>query len=167
MSFELRAQGVKLPPSGSSSSLLHIEVVPAPPAAATAQATARRILSGVRVQYIPSGQVARRLHMSSRTLGKLTGRDPSRPCTCQSNAEAPASSAESARKSRWCFASSTQIPASSCSCSVATHGEVRKSVTSGDSVADAVLPLACLTALCKLHLNIAKQQSWHRNTVCN
>ncbi len=53
--------------------MLHIEVSPAPAAAATAQATARRILSGVRVQYLPSGQVARRLHMSSRTLGKITG----------------------------------------------------------------------------------------------
>ena len=62
-------------PSGSSGSMLHLEVAPAPPAAATAQATARRILSGVRVQYIPSGQVARRLHMSSRTLGKLTRED--------------------------------------------------------------------------------------------
>ena len=53
--------------------MLHIEVAPTPPAAATAQATARRILGGVRVQYLPSGQVARRLHMSSRTLGKITG----------------------------------------------------------------------------------------------
>lgn len=53
--------------------MLHVEVAPAPPAAATAQATARRILAGVRVQYLPSGQVARRLHMSSRTLGKITG----------------------------------------------------------------------------------------------
>ena len=53
--------------------MLHIEVLPAPLAAATAQATARRILGGVRVQYLPSGQVARRLHMSSRTLGKITG----------------------------------------------------------------------------------------------
>ena len=53
--------------------MLHIEVAPAAPAAATAQATARRIVSGVRPQFLPSGQVARRLHMSSRTLGKLTG----------------------------------------------------------------------------------------------
>lgn len=53
--------------------MLHIEVAPAAPAAATAQATARRIVSGVRPHFLPSGQVARRLHMSSRTLGKLTG----------------------------------------------------------------------------------------------
>jgi len=65
-------QGSKLSAS-SSSTMLHIEVAPAPPAAATAQATARRILGGVRVQYLPSGQVARRLHMASRTLGKITG----------------------------------------------------------------------------------------------
>ncbi|KAA6417737.1 MAG: 5 -3 exoribonuclease 1, partial [Trebouxia sp. A1-2] len=59
--------------AASSSNMLHIEVAPTPPAAATAQATARRILGGVRVQYLPSGQVARWLHMSSRTLGKITG----------------------------------------------------------------------------------------------
>ena len=53
--------------------MLHIEVAPAAPAAATAQATARRMVSGVRPHYLPSGQVARRLRMSSRTLGKLTG----------------------------------------------------------------------------------------------
>ena len=65
-------QGSKVS-TASSSNMLHIEVAPTPPAAATAQATARRILGGVRVQYLPSGQVARRLHMSSRTLGKITG----------------------------------------------------------------------------------------------
>ena len=64
---------MKLPPSSSSGNMLHIEVAPAAPAAATAQATARRMVSGVRPHYLPSGQVARRLHMSSRTLGKLTG----------------------------------------------------------------------------------------------
>ncbi|DBA92644.1 TPA: hypothetical protein ACH3X1_002861 [Trebouxia sp. C0004] len=68
----LTRKGSKLP-AASSSNMLHIEVAPVPPASATAQATARRILGGVRVQYLPSGQVARRLHMSSRTLGKITG----------------------------------------------------------------------------------------------
>lgn len=53
--------------------MLHVEVAPAPPTAAAAQATARRILAGVTVQYLPSGQVARKLQLSSRALGKITG----------------------------------------------------------------------------------------------
>ena len=53
--------------------MLHISVQGAPPAAATAQATARRVIGGVRVQYMPSGLAARRLQMSPRSLGKLTG----------------------------------------------------------------------------------------------
>lgn len=53
--------------------MLHISVQGAPPAAATAQATARRVIGGVRVQYMPSGLAARRLQMLPRTLGKLTG----------------------------------------------------------------------------------------------
>lgn len=53
--------------------MLHIQVQAAPPAAATAQATARRVIGGVRVQYMPSGLAARKLQMSPRTLGKLTG----------------------------------------------------------------------------------------------
>ena len=73
------SQGSKLP-AANSSTMLHIEVAPPPPAAATAQATARRILSGVRVQYMPSSQVARKLHMSSRTLGKITGQLASYTC---------------------------------------------------------------------------------------
>lgn len=50
-----------------------VEVVPAPPSAAQAAQAARRILSNVSVSYQPSGQVARRLGVNSRTLGRMTG----------------------------------------------------------------------------------------------
>ena len=64
-------QGTPLP--AATGGMLHVEVQPAPPAAVTAQATARRVLSGVRVQYMPSGLAARKLQLNPRTLGKLTG----------------------------------------------------------------------------------------------
>ena len=50
-----------------------VEVTPAPANAAQAGQAARRILSHVQVVYQPSGQVARRLGVNSRTLGRMTG----------------------------------------------------------------------------------------------
>ena len=50
-----------------------LEIFPAPANAAQAAQAARRILAHVTVNYIPSGQVARRLGVSSRTLGRITG----------------------------------------------------------------------------------------------
>lgn len=50
-----------------------LEVYPAPANAAQAAQAARRILAHVTVNYMPSGQVARRLGVSSRTLGRITG----------------------------------------------------------------------------------------------
>ena len=64
-------QGTKL--AAATGSMLHISVQAVPAAAATAQATAKRGIGGVRVQYMPSGLAARKLQMSPRSLGKLTG----------------------------------------------------------------------------------------------
>ena len=64
-------QGTKL--AAATGGMLHISVQAAPAAAATAQATAKRVIGGVRVQYMPSGLAARKLQMSPRSLGKLTG----------------------------------------------------------------------------------------------
>jgi 5'-3' exoribonuclease 1 len=50
-----------------------VEILPAPPSAAQAAQAARRILSNVTVSYQASGQVARRLGVSSRSLGRMTG----------------------------------------------------------------------------------------------
>lgn len=52
---------------------LRVRVAPAPPATASAAATAKRLLTGVATAFMASGQVARRLGVSPRTLGKLTG----------------------------------------------------------------------------------------------
>jgi len=51
---------------------LHVSVAPAPPTAATAAATARRIVKSIAVQWQPSGVVARKLTLDPRTLGKIT-----------------------------------------------------------------------------------------------
>lgn len=52
---------------------LRVRVEPAPPATASAASTAKRLLTGVTTAFMASGQVARRLGVSPRTLGKLTG----------------------------------------------------------------------------------------------
>ena len=61
-------------PVSNPGGMLHIELHPASPAGAALQATAKRILTGVLVQYQPSGLVARKLQMQPRTLGRVTGR---------------------------------------------------------------------------------------------
>lgn len=48
-------------------------LTPAPANAAQVASAAKRILGNVSVQYQPSGQVARRLGVSPRTLGRITG----------------------------------------------------------------------------------------------
>lgn len=58
---------------GSGGALYTVELSPAPPAAAQLASAARRILSSVKVAYQPSGQVARKLGVSARTLGRMTG----------------------------------------------------------------------------------------------
>ena len=57
--------------------MLHVAIMPAPPTALTAAATARRIVKSITVQYQPSGVVARRLTLDPRTLGKITSAEPS------------------------------------------------------------------------------------------
>ena len=52
---------------------LTIALKPASAAAAAAGGAARRILATVSVQYLPSGSVARRLGLSPRALGRITG----------------------------------------------------------------------------------------------
>jgi hypothetical protein len=64
-------QGEKLPARGGG--MLRVSLAPAPMTAAQAAQTARRLLTTVRVQYQPSGQVARKLAIDPRTLGKITG----------------------------------------------------------------------------------------------
>jgi len=56
----------------SNTATLHVSVAPAPPTAATAAATARRIVKSIAVQWQPSGVVARKLTLDPRTLGKIT-----------------------------------------------------------------------------------------------
>jgi hypothetical protein len=64
-------QGEKLPAKGGG--MLRVSLAPAPMTAAQTAQTARRLLTTVRVQYQPSGQVARKLAIDPRTLGKITG----------------------------------------------------------------------------------------------
>jgi len=59
--------------NGANKGPYRVEVVPAPPSAAQAAQAARRILSNVSVSYQPSGQVARRMNVNARTLGRMTG----------------------------------------------------------------------------------------------
>ena len=56
----------------SKTTMLHVSVAPSPPTAATAAATARRIVKSIAVQWQPSGVVARKLTLDPRTLGKIT-----------------------------------------------------------------------------------------------
>jgi hypothetical protein len=56
--------------------MLHVSVAPAPPTAATAATTARRIVKSITVQWQPSGAVARKLTLDPRTLGKITSAFP-------------------------------------------------------------------------------------------
>ncbi|GAB4816899.1 hypothetical protein N2152v2_003945 [Parachlorella kessleri] len=69
----LTKKGEKLeqvqPPGGP----VRVSVEPAPTNAAAVAASARRILSNMRPTYLPSNQVARRLGVSFRTLGRMTG----------------------------------------------------------------------------------------------
>jgi 5'-3' exoribonuclease 1 len=71
------AAGAGLGPRGEAAAgrrpHYRVEVAPSPAATAQAAAAARRILGNVGVAYQPSGQVARRLGVSSRTLGRITG----------------------------------------------------------------------------------------------
>lgn len=53
--------------------MLRVSLVPAPMTAAQAAQTARRLLTTVKVQYQPSGAIARKLSIDPRTLGKITG----------------------------------------------------------------------------------------------
>ena len=64
-------QGEKLPVKAGG--MLRVSLAPAPMTAAQAAQTARRLLTTVRVQYQPSGAVARKLAIDPRTLGKITG----------------------------------------------------------------------------------------------
>ena len=52
---------------------LRVRLQPAAPTADAAAAVARRLLTSVTVEFQPSGQVARKLAIDPRTLGKLTG----------------------------------------------------------------------------------------------
>ena len=67
----LTLQGEKLP--AKAGGMLRVALAPAPMTAAQAAQTARRLLTTVRVQYQPSGAVARKLAIDPRTLGKITG----------------------------------------------------------------------------------------------
>ena len=67
----LSKQGKQLAAAPSRALRVHVE--PAPPATASAASTAKRLLTGVTTQFLQSGQVARRLGIDPRTLGKLTG----------------------------------------------------------------------------------------------
>ncbi|KAL4425618.1 hypothetical protein ABPG75_009634 [Micractinium tetrahymenae] len=50
-----------------------IQLEPGPANSATIAQSAKRVLGNINVQYSPSGQVARRLGVSHRTLGRMTG----------------------------------------------------------------------------------------------
>eukprot|EP00884_Botryococcus_braunii_P018829 jgi/Botrbrau1/562/Bobra.0010s0030.2 len=60
-------------PSEAAPGMLHIRIEPTTPAVIAAASTAKRILASVKVQYEPSGLVARKLGMFPRILGKVTG----------------------------------------------------------------------------------------------
>lgn len=64
-------QGEKV--SAKTGGMLRVSLAPAPVTAAQAAQTARRLLTTVRVQYQPSGVIARKLGIDPRTLGKITG----------------------------------------------------------------------------------------------
>ncbi|KAK9818370.1 hypothetical protein WJX72_011521 [[Myrmecia] bisecta] len=68
----LSKKGQKLEKPASTT--LHVEIDPAPVTAAQAAQTAKRLLSGgtLAVRYEASGQVARKLGVSARTLGRIT-----------------------------------------------------------------------------------------------
>ena len=52
---------------------VRVSLEPAPTNAAAVAASAKRLLGNMRGSYTPSGAVARRLGVSSRTLGRMTG----------------------------------------------------------------------------------------------
>lgn len=64
-------QGEKVP--AKTGGMLCVSLAQAPMTAAQAAQTARRLLTTVRVQYQPSGAIARKLSIDPRTLGKITG----------------------------------------------------------------------------------------------
>lgn len=52
---------------------VRVSIQPAPTNAAAVAASAKRILGNMKATFVPSGQVARRLGVSYRTLGRMTG----------------------------------------------------------------------------------------------
>ncbi|KAI3438723.1 hypothetical protein D9Q98_001143 [Chlorella vulgaris] len=58
---------------GGGTGPFRISLQPGPSNMATIAQSARRVLGNVNVQYAPSGQVSRRLGVSHRVLGRLTG----------------------------------------------------------------------------------------------
>ena len=59
--------------AGGGSGGLHVLVSPPSATAAAAAASARRMLAAVKVQYAPSGAAARKLGVTPRALGRVTG----------------------------------------------------------------------------------------------
>jgi hypothetical protein len=58
---------------GGSKGPFRVSLQPGPANSATIAQSARRVLGNVNVQYVAAGQVARRLGVSHRTLGRVTG----------------------------------------------------------------------------------------------
>lgn len=52
---------------------LRVEVIPPAPTNVLIQQTAKRLLTTMVPRYLPSHQVARKLQVSSRALGRITG----------------------------------------------------------------------------------------------
>ncbi|BDA46451.1 5'-3' exoribonuclease 1 [Coccomyxa sp. Obi] len=68
----LSKQAMELQTNGATG-LLHVSVQPMNPTAVAAAQRARHLINNTKVLYMPSGQVARKLAISPRTLGKITG----------------------------------------------------------------------------------------------